>query len=107
MNKLPYITAVMKEALRLFPSASGFREGKPGVSITDEDGTAYPTDNCYVWVVHLALHRDPKYFKDPDSFLPERWLVGPDDPYTRPRVRGDLSNLDLKIALARALPSWR
>ncbi|KAF2649571.1 aflN/ verA/ monooxygenase [Lophiostoma macrostomum CBS 122681] len=113
MNKLPYLTAVMKEALRLFPPASGFREGKPGVSITDENGTAYPTDNCYVWVVHLALHRDPKYFKDPDSFLPERWLVEPEDPLYPPKgawrpfefgpqncIGQSLAIMEIKVVLA-------
>lgn len=80
LNQLPYTLAVIKEVLRLWPPASSMRGGKPGVSIVDDDGTSFPTDNCYVWTISLLLHRNPKYWKDPDSFLPERWLVGPEDP---------------------------
>lgn len=79
LNRLPYTLAVIKETLRLFPPASGFRDGKRGVVLTDEHGTVFPTEGCYVWVMHLSLHRDPRYWKDPHTFIPERWLVKPGD----------------------------
>ncbi|KAF2014077.1 cytochrome P450 [Aaosphaeria arxii CBS 175.79] len=119
LNQLPYTLAVIKETLRLFPPASGFREGKSDVSIFDEDGTAYPTDGCYVWVVHLALQRDPKYWKDPHSFIPERWLVGPGDPLYpvkgawRPFEFGpqnclgqSLALVEIKVVLAMTIRSF-
>jgi cytochrome P450 len=80
LNQLPYTLAVIKETLRLFPPASGFREGKKGVVLTDENGTGFPTEGCYVWVMHLSLHRDPRYWKDPHAFIPKRWLVEPGHP---------------------------
>jgi cytochrome P450 len=80
LNKLPYTLAVIKEALRLFPPASGFRAGSPDMTIVDDNGTLYPTEGCNVWAMHLIIHRNPKYWKDPHSFIPERWLVGPDHP---------------------------
>lgn len=80
LNQLPYTLAVIKEATRLFPPASGLRQGVPGTDIIDEAGTPYPTAGVHVWVVHRALQRNPKYWPSPDAFLPERWLVGPDDP---------------------------
>lgn len=80
LNQLPYTLAVIKETMRLFPAASSMREGSPDVSIIDEAGNRYPTDGVYVWVLHLAIQRNPKYWKEPDSFIPERWLAGPDDP---------------------------
>jgi cytochrome P450 len=80
LNKLPYTTAVIKEVLRLFPPASGFRLGRPGADIHGDSGTRYPTDNTRIWVLHSVLHRNPRYWKDPSAFIPERFLVGPEDP---------------------------
>lgn len=80
LNQLPYTLAVIKETMRLFPAASSMREGSAGISIIDEVGNSYPTEGVYVWVLHLAIQRNPKYWKEPDFFIPERWLVGPDDP---------------------------
>ncbi|KAF2183336.1 cytochrome P450 [Zopfia rhizophila CBS 207.26] len=112
LNKLPYTTAVIKETLRIFPPASGFRIGKPGVDLEDDDGSRYPTEDTRVWVLHSRLHNHPKYWKDPEIFTPERWLVGPEDPlYPRrgawrpfefgPRncLGQALSMLDLKVTL--------
>ncbi|TVY73120.1 Cytochrome P450 monooxygenase aflN [Lachnellula suecica] len=78
LNNLPYTTAVMKEAMRLFPGASGIRTGAPGVDLVDGKGNRYPTEGKNIWILHQALQRNPLYWKRPDEFLPERWLVGPD-----------------------------
>ena len=80
INHVPYTTAVMKEALRLFPPSSSMREGSPDCSIVGSNGTSYPTDGFLIWVLHQALHRNPTYWVRPDEFIPERWLVGPEDP---------------------------
>ena len=47
-----------------------------------------------MWFAAYAMHRDPRNFSPaPDTFLPERWLVGAQDsdPQTRshPRARPD------------------
>lgn len=80
LNQLTYTFAVIKESMRLFPPASGIREGVEGVSITDDDGNAYPTGKTMVWILHQAIQRDPKYWKQANEFLPERWLVARGDP---------------------------
>ncbi|MCJ1355836.1 MAG: hypothetical protein MMC33_005828, partial [Icmadophila ericetorum] len=75
LNKLPYTTAVIKESLRLYPAASSTRSGEPGFCITGPDGRKYPTEDCLLWMISHGLHRDPAYWPEPDSFIPERWLV--------------------------------
>ena len=80
INQLPYTLAVMKESLRLFPPASAMRGGRPGVSLQDSRGNQYPTASTNIWILHHVLQRNPDYWKDPDSFIPDRWLVGPEHP---------------------------
>lgn len=114
LNQLPYTTAIIKETLRLFPPSGSMRIGRPGAFIFDEAGRCFPTENCSVWTLSLAIHHDARYWVEPEKFLPERWLAGPDDPLYpggtkgawRPFEHGPrdcigqtLAMLELKIAL--------
>lgn len=74
---LAYLNAVIEEALRLFPPA-GF--GLPRISPgTEIDGHYVPLGTT-VSTDPFTMTRDPANWKEPDSFLPERWLVNkPED----------------------------
>lgn len=79
INNLPYTTAVVKESLRLFPPGGCSRSGQATVSLLSDTGKPCSTSNlATVFTIHSELHRSPVYWKHPDAFLPERWLVGPD-----------------------------
>lgn len=80
LNQLPYTLAVIKEVLRIFPPAASMREGRSDLVLRGEDGVAYPTEDCQVWTLSLAMQHSPSVFRDPEKFAPERWLVGPEDP---------------------------
>ena len=80
LNKLPYTLAVIKETLRMYPAVSSIRAGEPNFSVSDEAGRLFPTNGFLVWANQQPVHRDPAYWKQPDDFLPERWLVTPSDP---------------------------
>lgn len=79
LNQLPYTTALLKETLRLFPPSGSMRVGRRGAFLVDETGRRFPTENCSVWTLSLAIHHDARYWVEPESFLPERWLASPDD----------------------------
>lgn len=112
LNQIPYTLAFIKEVLRIFPPAGSMRDGRPDFSLTDETGRQYPTEGCHIWTLPLAMHHSASVFPSPESFLPDRWLVGPEDPlYPRkgswrpfewgPRscIGQTLALLELKVAL--------
>lgn len=76
-KSLHYTLAVIKEALRLFTPAGCSRQGKSGVTVTDDQGNHCPTDDAVVVLVHPMIHRSSNYWRRVDEFLPERWLVEP------------------------------
>ena len=76
-ESLTYTLAVIKEALRLFTPAGCSRRGKRNVSVLDDEDHVCPTDEAMIWMVHVEMHRSPKYWERADEFLPERWIVEP------------------------------
>ena len=112
LNQIPNTLAVIKEALRLFPPASSVRDGDANFALT-HDGRQYPTEGCIVWSLHQAMHREPLYWPEPDTFLPERWLVPQGDPLypvkgawrpfefgPRNCIGQELAMLEIKLVLA-------
>ncbi|KAK3711339.1 hypothetical protein LTR37_009719 [Vermiconidia calcicola] len=76
VNKAPYLIAVLQEALRYYPPLpTGFerRVGKGGEFVS---GYFIPEDTA-VCVSSSPTGRSPQNFKDPDSFIPERWTGDP------------------------------
>ena len=121
LNQLPYTVAVIKETLRLYPPASSPQNGEPGFTLTGPDGRQCPTEGFLVWSNHLAIHRNPEIWPDPDAFLPERWLVGIDNPLFpatkgawRPFEHGprncigqELAMLEIRLVLALTVREFR
>lgn len=71
--KLPYLRGVMNEVLRLYPPAYIIaRTSIEACSIGGYDFPAGSTMLMSQWV----MHRDGRFFEDPDTFRPERWLDG-------------------------------
>lgn len=70
---LPYTRAVFQEALRLYPPAwSGARDI---VADTELAGHRVRAGDSVVYVPYL-MHRDPRFWDDPERFDPERFLPG-------------------------------
>ncbi|KAE8154047.1 benzoate 4-monooxygenase cytochrome P450 [Aspergillus avenaceus] len=69
-QQLPYLNAVITEALRLYPPVPlGGPRVSPGAYV---DGTYIPagTEIC---TSLYAMHHNPEYFSAPYEFIPERW----------------------------------
>lgn len=78
LPKLPFLKAVINESLRLYPPAPLLipRETMKKCTL---DGHEIQTGTT-VYVNAWAVGRDPEYWKNPYSFVPERFFNGNIDP---------------------------
>lgn len=66
-----YLRSVINEALRLYPPAWAFyRIVTSGEEI---EGLYFP-ENSYLMISPYLLHRTPKFWEDPETFNPERFV---------------------------------
>jgi cytochrome P450 len=109
---LPWLDAVVKETLRLYPPA--WILSRSALVDLDVAGHHVPAGG-FVFVPIHALHRHPTYWDDPEGFDPQRWLDGrgeaarkagmylPFGAGQRRCVGEHLANLEARIALATIL----
>ncbi|MBD0675546.1 cytochrome P450 [Streptomyces sp. CBMA156] len=71
LDALPYITRVLKEAMRLYPAAA--LGGRRAVAETVIGGYVIPA-GAQVVVAPLVTHRHPDHWVDPERFDPDRFL---------------------------------
>lgn len=73
LERLPYLTAVVQESLRLFPPA--YALGRSSQVEVELAGHCFPAGTIFLmspWVTQ----RDGRFFERPLEFWPERWLQG-------------------------------
>jgi cytochrome P450 len=73
LERLPYLSAVISEVLRMYPPA--YIMARTSIAPSSFGGYDFPVGSTMM-VSQWVMHRDARYFDDPDSFRPERWLDG-------------------------------
>ncbi|MEU6755533.1 cytochrome P450 [Streptomyces sp. NPDC046685] len=114
LDLLPYLTQVLKEAMRLYPAAPVM--GRKAVAETRIGEHVVPA-GAHVIVAPWVTHRLPRYWPDPDRFDPERFT--PEAEAGRPRyawfpfgggpracIGQHFSMLESVIALAMVLRAY-
>jgi cytochrome P450 len=71
MPKLPYTRAVIAESMRLYPPAWILERR----AINDfQIGDFKIKAGALVLMSQMLIHRDPRWWPEPDAFIPDRWL---------------------------------
>ncbi|KAF3012434.1 hypothetical protein E8E14_011475 [Neopestalotiopsis sp. 37M] len=112
-QQMPYISAVIKETLRLHPPGGTARliPAGSGFFVRLPSGEQRCLDGLLVYNCQSVIHRDPRAFGDTaDDFVPERWLADKEPipaaawrPYERgPRncIGMELANIEARIIIA-------
>jgi cytochrome P450 len=104
LEKLPYLTGVIKEAVRLSHSTTSRNVRRLPKPITYKDWVIPPRTPVSMTIPFL--HLDEDIYAEPKSFIPERWLDNPKTKNGAPLERyfvgfgkGTRSCLGLKYAL--------
>ena len=80
LARLPYTRAVLAEAMRLYPPA--WVLGHQPVVDVEIGGWRVPAGSLCL-LPQMMVHRDARWWPEPERFLPERWLA--EQPADRPR----------------------
>jgi cytochrome P450 len=73
LPRLKYTEMIAKEAMRLYPPA--YAVGREAIEETEIGGYRVPK-GTQLFAFQWVTHRDPRYFDEPDTFMPERWSNG-------------------------------
>ena len=72
-SKLPFLHAVIQEVLRLYPPA--YITARTSIAPSQIGGYEFPAGSTML-MSQWVMHRDARFYDDPDSFRPDRWLEG-------------------------------
>ncbi|MFE9258783.1 cytochrome P450 [Streptomyces sp. NPDC006879] len=70
LDRLPYLTQVLKESMRLYPAAPII--GRRSVEAREIGGMTVPAESD-VMVAPWVIHRNPAYWPEPERFRPDRF----------------------------------
>ena len=73
LPRLSYTNQVINETLRVMPTV--WLLGREAVEPVEIGGYRAPIGTT-MWMSQWVVHRDPRWFDDPEAFRPDRWADG-------------------------------
>ena len=117
LDDLAELAAVVKETLRLYPSAGFTREAVEPITLRTSTGREYEvTPGSEIFFFPNIFHLDPSRFQDPSVFRPERWFDAsmemkeaylPFSSGMRNCVGDRLAMAEIRVALALLVTNFR
>lgn len=116
LNDLPYLHAVLNETMRIYPSAPAFLSR---IATSDFHHKSFTIPKgAFVYASLWSLHRDARYWPEPEKFKPERFLPENRDsivPYSfqpfgsgpRKCIGVKMAYLEMKMFLYELLTKYR
>jgi hypothetical protein len=80
LHDMKYLNGVMHESLRYFPPGGHVGGGRKSMGETVVEGYLIPVNTTILIQSYLMQH-NPRYFPDPENFIPERWDSRPEPDY--------------------------
>ncbi|MFO0388683.1 MAG: cytochrome P450 [Alphaproteobacteria bacterium] len=71
LQEMNYLSVVLKETMRLYPPF--WLAGRQAIE-DDQFGDLKVPRGTVIAVPHITMHRNPKWWSEPNSFIPERFL---------------------------------
>ncbi|KKK12933.1 hypothetical protein ARAM_006916 [Aspergillus rambellii] len=75
LNQLTYLKACIDEAMRLAPAVPGSIPREAAEEMVTVEGVNLP-EGTGCGTPAYSIHRRPEYYRQPLSYIPERWLEG-------------------------------
>lgn len=75
LNQLTYLKACIDEAMRLAPAVAGSIPREASDPVVTVDGLVLP-EGTGCGTPPYTIHRRPDYYREPLSYLPDRWIEG-------------------------------
>jgi cytochrome P450 len=115
LPRLAYTEQVIKESMRLYPPAWSF--ARSAIEETELGGYVIPKHSTVI-ILPYVIHRDPRWFADPERFDPERFSLERESAIPKyaylpfgggPRIciGNAFAMMEAKIILASILQRWR
>ena len=112
LDRLPLLTAVIEEAMRLLPPVP--YTIRKAACATELDGLPLKPGDRIV-ISHYMTQHMPEHFPEPNRFMPERWRNAKPDPYTYlpfsagPRlcVGYHFAMTEIRLALLKIMKRYR
>jgi len=115
VERLPYARMVLAESMRLYPPAWAI--GRQAIRDVEIAGRVLPRD-AVILTSQWVIHRDPRWYPDPEKFDPQRWT--PEARSQRPRwsyfpfgggsrqcIGESFAWMEAILVLAAILPKWK